>query len=246
MSIQTEQNKNIMVVEDDDNIAFNIGVHLNAAGYNVLTFTNGKSALENLNKNNDINLVITDIRMPELDGIEFCKKIREKEEYKFLPILILTAITDNLTKYQGFSAGTDDYIIKPFDPIELLLRVQALLRRNNIPKISSPVIEENIKVLTPDSQKYVDSKIEINDKEIHFTFTEFDIFYYLYTHGDRYISAKELLTKVLSYPEGSSNSESVRTHIKNIRNKIENDPRNPEILMNHKGKGYYLDKKKIF
>jgi len=241
MSNPNIRNKKILIVEDDEMVAFTIGVHLESSGYKIVTAINGEEAIRILNEVNDISLIITDIRMPVLDGIEFCRYIRGHAVFKDLPVLILTASSDALTKYQGFSAGTDDYITKPFDPIELLLRIQALLRRNErFVQVAQPE-----KVIDQDSMMYVDSQIEINGKEIVFTNKEFDLFYYLYNNCNRYITSEELLNKVMEYPPRTGSPEIIRTHIKNIRTKIEVDPHNPEIIKTSPRRGYFLNKTKI-
>jgi DNA-binding response OmpR family regulator len=237
------QNKKILIVDDDEMVSFTITVHLESSGYKVVTAKNGEEAIKVLGNNKDIDLVITDIRMPVLDGIEFCRFIRNDPENKNLPILILTASTDSLTKYQGFTAGTDDYITKPFDPIELLLRIRAMLRRNE-PPVPQEVPQEKAPDMA-DALIYVDSQIEINGKEVFFTNKEFDLFYYLYTHCNRYINSEELLNKVMEYPPKMGNPEIIRTHIRNIRAKIEADPHNPEIIKTSPRRGYFLDKTKI-
>jgi DNA-binding response OmpR family regulator len=244
LSSNNFQNKKILIVEDDEMISYTIKIHLENSGYKIVTARNGEEAISLLNDFRDIDLIITDIRMPILDGIEFCRYVRNQPENKYLPILILTASSDSLTKYQGFSAGTDDYITKPFDPIELLFRIQALIRRSYQEK--PDIYEANTKKnFEQNSPNFVDSLIEINGKKIFFTNIEFDLFYFLYKNSNRYITSEELLNKVMEYPPKTGNQEIIRTHIKKIRNKIETDPHNPEIIKTLPRKGYFIDKTKI-
>jgi DNA-binding response OmpR family regulator len=233
----------ILLVEDDKNITFTISIYLENTGLSIISAENGEEAIIILEQNQDIDMVITDINMPVMDGITFCKYIREKPEYNLLPVLILTASTEQNTKYMGFKAGTDDYITKPFDPIELLLRINALLRRK--------AVIQSITEKPDDPQKEFEDKLlsnanlEINGKKVNFTNKEFDVFYYLYMNNSRYVTSEELLDKVMEYPKWTGNPEIIRTHIKNIRVKIEEDFHNPQIIKTSTRRGYYMDISKI-
>lgn len=229
-----ENQKNILLVEDDENILLSIGLQLEMYNFNICYARNGNEALQKLEEEK-IVLVISDIMMPGLDGIQFCKKLRQIEKFKFLPILLITGSIDTNTKYNAFNSGTDDFITKPFDPFELLLRIKSLLRRNEVIKE-----KDQNKKLFENNSKFI-----INEKEVIFTNSEFQIFKYLFYNDDHYIDSDELLQKVLDYPKGIGNPEIIRTHIKKIRNKIEKDPHKPDILKTHLKKGYFIDKSQM-
>ncbi|GIW22898.1 MAG: hypothetical protein KatS3mg068_1905 [Candidatus Sericytochromatia bacterium] len=170
--------------------------------------------------------------MPEVNGIEFCREVRSDSRFKKLPIIILTSQSSIDDKYIGFEAGADDYIIKPFEVLEVLLRVQALLRRTN----QEDDFEDN-SILKVNNNKF---SININDQEIYLTSIEFDILNYLYRNKNKPVSTEELLQKVMGYPPRTGNPEIIRTHIKNIRHKLEDDPSNPSFITTIPKRGYML------
>lgn len=239
--------KKILIVDDDKKI-INVTVDfLNRSGYETLSSENGNEALEILQNNKDIDLIIVDLIMPIINGIEFCREIRNSDNYisyKKIPIIMLTGLSDISDKFIGFEAGADDYLTKPFEALELLLRIKSLLKR------SDPCYNNEVKI--SEIKDYVITKIdkknavlEINDKKIHLTNTEFDIFNYLLNHNQNNITSDEILEKVLKYPKGSGNPAVIRAHIKNIRNKIEEKPSVPQILVNVQGRGYSINLNKI-
>ena len=236
----------ILIVEDDKDVALAISDYLDDSGYTTFIADNGGKAIEMLDKSKgDIDLIVTDINMPGMDGIAFCRSIRASEEYKFLPVLMLTGRVDISSKYLAYTVGTDDYLTKPFEPIELLLRIQALIRRSSVYKTTNSAKKEFETLLAPEGKPFRSSSITICGKEVSLTALEFDIFYYFYMNSGRNISSEEILNKVLKYPEKSGNPGVVRTHIKNIRVKIETDSHNPKILMHTPKKGYYMDKSQL-
>jgi two-component system response regulator VanR len=239
--------KKILIVDDDIEI-INLTVDfLNRSGYETLFAQNGDEALEILKDNKEIDLIIVDLIMPIINGIEFCREIRNSDIYSFykkIPIIMLTSLSDISDKFIGFEAGADDYITKPFQTLELLLRIKSLLKR------SDPSYNNEIK--TDEMKDYVITKIDkknailvINEKKIHLTNTEFDIFNYLLNHNQNNITSDEILEKVLKYPKGTGNPAVIRAHIKNIRNKIEEKPSVPQILVNVLGRGYSINLSKI-
>jgi len=222
-----------VLVIDDDKVTLGIlSRYLSNSNYNVLTAENGKIGLDILNKFDDISLAIVDVVMPEVNGIEFCREVRNNNNFKKLPIIILTSQSNINDKYIGFEAGADDYVIKPFEPLEILLRVQALLRRTYQ---EENLNEENI--LKVNNNKF---SINLNNKEIYLTSMEFDILNYLYKNKNKPISAEELLEKVMNYPPRLGNPEIIRTHIKNIRHKLEENPNDPTFIITIPKRGYML------
>lgn len=221
----------ILVIDDDKVTLGILSKYLSNSKYNVLTAENGRVGLDLLNRNNDISLIIVDVLMPEVNGIEFCREVRADNKFKKLPIMILTSQSSIDDKYIGFEAGADDYIIKPFESLEVLLRIQALLRRS---------IEENSEeesILKVNNNKF---SININGQDIYLTSIEFDILNYLYRNKNKPVSNDELLEKVMDYPPKVGNPEIIRTHIKNIRHKLEDNPSNPSFITTVPKRGYML------
>jgi len=224
----------ILIVEDDENLLFIISKTLENTGYQTLTAEDGSKAIEVLNQCSDIDLVITDLIMPIVDGLQLSKYIRNKKEFCHLPILVLTGQGDIYNKCQGFDAGADDYITKPPDFVEFMLRIKALLNRS---KRNKPVIESNLK-FTFSRDK---STISFSDKEIYFTQTEFDIIDYLYDKKNNPTTSEELLEKVMGYPKGVGNPVTIRTHIRNIRSKFEKEFNIADFIVNIPKRGYALN-----
>lgn len=229
--------KSALIVEDDEMVADFLSDYLIYAGFTVIAARDGKEAIELLEKNkNNINIIISDITMPVMDGFNLFRFIRGRKEFCKIPLLMISGKSDKDTKYLGFEAGCDDYLIKPFDLTDLLIKVKSLIRRTELITNSNSI--EKTVVLQNNTFK-------INDKNISFTPTEIGIFSYLYTNKNTIITSEEILSKVLNYPKGTGSSEIIRTHIKNIRNKIENTKENPQIIMHIAKKGYYLNSEKI-
>lgn len=256
-------NNKILIVEDDEQLLFIISKYLENVGYKTSVAVNGNKAIEVLKSEPDIELVITDLLMPELDGLELCSYIRNDSELKDLPILIITGQADIFFKCQGFNAGADDYIVKPIEFVEFMLRIKALLRRksgdnlNDIepsasglidgksPKVSDSLNASEIKVLTKNGQSLIidksNSTVRLNNKSVYLTSTEFEIMNYLLQKRLEPTTSEELLEKVMNYPPGAGNPVAIRTHIRNIRTKLESDPNNPDILINIPKRGYILN-----
>lgn len=244
--------KKILIVDDDIEI-INLTVDfLNRSGYETLSSENGAEALEILINNKDIDLIIVDLIMPTINGIEFCREVRNSDiytSYKKIPIIMLTGLSDISDKFIGFEAGADDYLTKPFQTLELLLRIKALLKRSdpsyNVTEISSKNENDlvNNNIITKIDKK--NAVLIINNNEIHLTNTEFDIFNYLLSNNQNNITADEILEKVLKYPKGTGNPAVIRAHIKNIRNKIEEKPSVPQILVNVQGRGYSINLSRV-
>lgn len=233
-------NKILLVEDDMDNIII-VKKYLEKSNFQILSVENGLEAIKTLNENPDFDLIITDISMPVMDGIEFCRYIRTHEKFNLMPILMLTGSSDISSKFLGFDAGTDDYITKPFEPIELMLRIKALLKRTRRETDIQNINSGSKSPFLFEERVSSDSKININGREVYFTSLEFDIFHYLCKNKGRFVTNEEILNKVLNYPNRTGNPEIVRTHIKNIRNKVEKESHNPMILKNQQRKGYYID-----
>lgn len=232
--------KELLIVDDDLVTLAKVSTFLSKSGYKTFTADNGQAAFEILQKEN-ISLIIVDVLMPIMGGIDFLKKVRAEKKYYSMPIIMLTAMSDISDKYIGFDAGADDYITKPFEVLELLLRVQALLKRSTL--LSEAANKELEKANNPSS--IVINKdnysVTIRNKEIYLTAVEFDILCYLYSNKNKVVSSEDVLQKVLNYPPRTGNPESIRTHIKNIRAKIEIDTAKPQIITTVPKRGYVFN-----
>ena len=225
----------ILVVDDEKEIRNLIEIYLKNEGYEVIKANDGEEALEILEKE-DIHLIILDIMMPKMDGIEVCKRIRENLN---IPILMLSAKSEDMDKIQGLITGADDYMTKPFNPLELLVRVKAIIRRtyylNNI-NTSKNII--NIENLTIDKN---DRIIAIDGIEIPFTSREFDILYLLASNKGKVFSSEEIFLKVWKEDYYNSNN-TVMVHMSRIREKLGNYSNGQSIIKTVWGVGYKIEK----
>lgn len=226
----------ILVVDDDIEIADLVEIYLCSADYTVHKAFNAKDGLTLLDKH-DIKLAIIDIMMPVIDGLEMCRRIREK---KNIPIIILSAKSADLDKIVGLSAGADDYMTKPFNPLELTARVKSQLRRYmelnpNVQKVPDNMIR--IKDITIDIAKH---KVTVGDKEVSLTPIEFEILKLLASHPGRVFSTDEIFEKVWNEKIYEANN-TVMVHIRRLREKIEYDSKNPQFILTVWGVGYKIE-----
>lgn len=235
--------KKLLLIDDDEITLLTTGKYLSKSGYEILSAKDGKSAVKLLEENGDIDLVIIDVVMPGMDGIEVCRFIRNDaypKRLRTIPILMLTAMSDITDKYMGFDAGADDYLTKPFEPLELLMRVKALIKRQiNTDNEVQEVEDDSNTKLRINKDNY---SVFIGEDKVYLTSVEFDIFYYLYSNSGRAVSAEELLEKVMNYPAKTGNAQIIRTHIKNLRAKIEKDSENPKYITTVTKRGYMFNK----
>ncbi|MDX5621848.1 response regulator transcription factor, partial [Clostridioides difficile] len=204
-------NNTILVVDDEKEIRDLIEIYLLNSGYNVIKAEDGKEALDILKKEN-IHLMILDIMMPKMDGIEVCRKVRESLN---IPILMLSAKSEDMDKIQGIMTGADDYLTKPFNPLELTVRVKSLIRRayyfsgaNNEDK---DVIKVGVVII--DKEKH---SVTVAGNEIILTSREFDILYLLANNKGRVYSTEEIFEKVWKEKYYQSNN-TVMVHMSRIR-----------------------------
>ena len=228
--------KRLLVVDDDTEIRELLEFDLSHSGYSVDTAKNG---LEGLNKalNNTYDLVLLDVMMPKMNGFEVCQNIRKTK--KHLPILLLTAKGTINDKTEGFDCGADDYLVKPFDIQEVLLRVRALLRRNaqsdtNETNFQNEVLQAGDIEIFPDTLE-----VSILSNKIKLTPTEFEILYCLMQHINTPVQLATLLEEVWGY--GSDEDvRMLRVHVGGLRSKIEQDSKNPVYLHTVMNVGYKL------
>jgi len=221
----------VLVVEDDRKIAKVVKVYLEGEGFKVITAEKGKEALDFALKES-LSLVILDLMLPDMSGEEVCQELREIGEF---PIIMLTAKSSEEERVAGFALGADDYVVKPFSPRELIARVKAVLKRVQKQDISIPgLMSFNKGLLIIDTRSYETKK---KGHPVTLTPTEFKILTVLAGSPGRVFTRGELVENSLGY-QFEGYERSIDAHIKNIRQKIEDEPRNPLFVSTVYGVGY--------
>lgn len=229
-------NEKIMIVDDEESIADLVEVYLQNEGYRVCKFYNATDALDCL-KQEDLSLVILDVMLPDMDGFTLCRKIREKHLF---PIIMLTARVEDMDKITGLTLGADDYITKPFNPLELIARVKTQLRRYTRYNVNeSPAASEEISVRGLRISK-TGHKCFLNEKELSLTPLEFSILLYLCEHRGKVVSSEELFAAVWGEAYLDSNN-TVMTHIARLREKMQEPARKPKYVKTVWGVGYTIE-----
>jgi DNA-binding response OmpR family regulator len=226
----------ILAVDDDEQVLLSIQQLLESAGHTVSPASSGQEALDLLTRQRP-ELIILDIIMPEMDGVEVCRRVRADPFLARLPILFLTAKGRPNDVAQGLDAGGDDYLVKPFEVVELPARIRALLRRapgGTLDADSDYLIVGDLKLHTTQSEVYV------KDQLIPLTTIEHQLLHYLMLHAGQPVGADHLLEAVWEYPSGTGNPKLVQVHIANLRAKIEPQPERPQYLRNVRGRGYLV------
>ncbi|MET7021041.1 response regulator transcription factor [Bacillus mycoides] len=230
------EKNSILIVDDDRDIIRFVNENLKQEGFSVFSADNGEEALEVLN-NNDVQLAILDVMMPQMDGIELCRRIREKYS---LPIMFLSAKSSDVDKVVGFSTGADDYIVKPFSTIEFIARVKAQLRRYTyFNQNAVQVIEKKINIRGLEIDE-VSRTVMLYGETINLTKTEYDILYLMAAAMNRVFTIEEIYESVWKERAYESNN-TVMVHIVRLRNKIEENPKEPKFIQNVWGGGYKIE-----
>ena len=220
----------ILIVDDEKEIRDLVEIYLKGEGYKTVKAGDGEEALYALRNDPEIDLIILDVMMPKLNGIEACLKIREERE---VPIIMLSAKSEDMDKILGLNMGADDYLTKPFNPLELVARVKSQLRRyyRLNPKVKAQVIEEISNIVTiEDLEINLDThEIFIDGKEVKLTPTEFDILVLLAKNRGKVFSISNIYESVWNQ-EFMESDNTVMVHIRKIREKIESDPRKPRFI----------------
>lgn len=235
----------ILLAEDDREIANLERDYLNMSGYEVEIAADGAEAEQMLNQKS-YDLLILDIMMPKKSGYDLCREYRDKID---IPILMVTAKTESVDKIRGLGLGADDYVVKPFDPMELVARVKShLARYDRLTRRSEKNGEEeydandymlqigDLKIMTKSW------KVIRGDEEIHFPNREFELLKYLALNPNIVFSKEHLFERIWGY-DYTSDAATVTVHINRIREKIEEDPKNPKIIETVWGAGYRLNLK---
>lgn len=231
--------QNILVVDDEREITDAIEIYLNNEGFNVYKAYDGLEALDILDREN-INLIILDIMMPKLDGIRATVKIREE---KNIPIIMLSAKSEDTDKILGLNIGADDYVTKPFNPLELIARVKSQLRRfTNYSAYVLPEVDSDIIRIGGLELNIETKEVLVDGKNAKVTPLEFKILNLLMNNPGRVFSIEEIYERVWNEP--AYNADTVTVHIRRIREKIEINPKEPKYLKVVWGVGYKIEKQK--
>ena len=226
---------NILVCDDDKEIVKAIEIYLQKEGYKIYKAYDGKEALQIVNKVPDLHLIILDIMMPELDGISVANIIRKDKK---VPIIMLSAKSEDYDKISGLNNGADDYITKPFNPLEVMARVRSLLRRSQkeVKDDKPDVLEVGPLVINKDSHEVK----TLTGKVIQLTALEFGILYMLASHPNRVFSADEIFERVWQQ-ESVVSAKTVMVHVSHLRDKIQKATDGEEVIQTVWGVGYKVE-----
>lgn len=224
----------ILVADDDKEIRDFLQMLLRGEGYEVMTASDGEEAIANVSA--EIDLYILDVNMPGVSGFAVASQIRKEYD---TPMIFLTAYSGETDKIMGFSAGADDYIVKPFSNMELLMRVRAILRRSVQVTRKEKVEEVGNQIKIQDLLLDLDHQSVVKNGEmISLTYTEYEILKLLATNRKKIFSLENIYQSIWGDVVGDS---AIMVHIKNIRKKIGDDSRNPKYIRTAWGKGYYVE-----
>lgn len=229
-------NETILIVDDEKEIRNLIGIYLKNEGFHVLEACDGEEGLQ-LVKKHKVHLIVLDLMMPKVNGIEMCMKVREIAE---MPIIMLTAKSQDMDKISGLTIGADDYVTKPFNPLELIARIKSQLRRYlKMSDLHSSNREElevgDLRINTATHEVFV------NNERVKLTPREFAILELLVSNPGIVMSAEQIYEKVWK-EEAFQSENTVMVHIRKIRERIEANPRNPQYIKTVWGVGYKVEK----
>jgi len=228
----SDRKANILVVDDESQITRVLKTTLSSHGYGARIAHDGEEALQ-IMKDWPPDLLITDLRMPNMDGLELCRRVRSQSR---VPIIVLSVKGEEAIKVKALDAGADDYVTKPFSVNELLARVRAALRRNTSPeKLETPVIDVG--------DFYIDipgRRLEVQGREIHLTPKEFDVLVYLARHPDKVVTHRALLAAVWG-PNSVDQPEYLRVCVGHLRKKLEPNESTPRYILTEPWVGYRFE-----
>jgi DNA-binding response OmpR family regulator len=238
--------RTILVVDDEAVLVETLVYNLEQAGYRVLTATDGMSALEAARREK-LDLIILDLMLPTMDGVEVCRQLRQDNRTATIPILILTAKGEEIDVVVGLEVGADDYVIKPFGRRELLSRIRALLRRSEyVPppqEMAAEVLEQDILypvrelVAGPLRIDLAGRHVNCRGQDLELQPKQFDLLVYLVRHRGTVLTRDQLLHHVWGY-DYLGDTRTVDVHIRWLREKLEEDPANPTLIQTVRGVGY--------
>ncbi len=229
---------NILIVDDEQAIADLVEVYLKNENYTVFKYYTGQDAL-NCIRTEKLDLAILDVMLPDIDGFTICRQIREQYNY---PVIMLTAKEEEIDKITGLTLGADDYITKPFRPLELVARVKAQLRRFTRYNTAGPDREERLitfsgLVLDKDTHE-----CRLNERQLSLTPTEFSILWVLCSNRGRVVSSEELFQQVWGEKYFTSSNNTVMVHIRHLREKMNDSAERPKYIKTVWGVGYKIEK----
>ncbi|WP_284139812.1 MULTISPECIES: response regulator transcription factor [unclassified Virgibacillus] len=222
----------VLIVDDEQSIVTLLTFNLQKSGFETEIAYNGLDAVRKA-ENNEYDLIILDLMLPEMDGMEVCKRLRQNKIDT--PILMLTARDEELDKILGLELGADDYLTKPFSPKEVVARVKAILRRTN--KKVQEFTSLQIGDITIYPERY---EVEKDSNTILFTRKEFELLYYMATNKDKVLSRDQLLSAVWNY-DFAGDTRIVDVHVSHLREKIESNTRKPMYIKTIRGLGYKME-----
>lgn len=227
----------ILIIEDDADIREGIRILLEGEDFSVEEASDGMEGIKKFSSR--INLIILDIMMPGISGLKVCEEIRKKS---YVPILFLTAKSKESDKLKGLMAGADDYLIKPFSPMELFARVKALLRRHQIYDKNEEASTANEEWIEREPVKVnaAQNRVILQDEEIKLTEIEYKILLLMMQRPTETFSIQNIYENVWKEPFMSPSANTIMVHIRNLRKKIEKNPQKPQIIKTVWGKGYRL------
>lgn len=229
----------VLVVDDEQSIVTLLKYNIEQAGYQVIVAYDGVQALEKVNEEKP-DLVVLDVMLPEKDGIEVCKTIRSDKNQ--VPILMLTAKDDEFDRVLGLELGADDYMTKPFSPREVVARVKAILRR--IGQVENKNLDDDEDIILGAIRIRPDFfEVYRNDELLELTPKEFELLLYLIERQGRVITREHMLNSVWNY-EFAGDSRIVDVHISHLRDKLEENPKQPQFIKTVRGLGYKLERPK--
>lgn len=226
--------KRILIIEDDRDIVELVRYNLANEGFQVSAAYDGGTGLSTLKKTPP-DLLLLDLMLPKLSGLDICREIRKDESLARLPVLMLTARGEEADRVVGLEIGADDYVVKPFSPRELIARVKALLRRAEPPSESPRIIEVGRLAIDPASYR-----VSQSGKAVPLSTLEFRLLYYLASRPNRVFSRDQLLDAVWG-TDRFVTPRSVDVYVRRLREKIEMDPENPSHLKTVRGAGYLFE-----
>ena len=228
----------VLIVEDDKEIREGVEIYLKSQGYEVFQAADGREGLSVIEKE-EIHLAIVDIMMPRMDGIQMTVKLREKYDF---PVIMLSAKSEEVDKVMGLNIGADDYVTKPFTPMELLARVNSQLRRYRkfAEKLNKKEVASNIHIIGGLELNEDSVEVTVDGEPVKLTPMEYKILLLLMKNPGRVFSAEEIYERV--WNERAVNTDTIMVHVRNIREKIEINPKEPKYLKVVWGVGYKIEK----
>lgn len=221
----------ILVADDEPDVVevISLGLSIHSPDWEVLSAEDGPTALESFRQTSP-DLIILDMNMPGMNGLEVCREVRR--ESADVPIIFLTVRDEEIEKVRGLEAGADDYITKPFSPLELTARIRALLRRTNRNKANShQFVYEDLQI------NYSSRSVTLRNENVRLTAIEYNLLYLLATHAGQVLPHTFLLIKVWG-PEYRNDFDYLKVHVRHLREKLHDDAQNPRFIFTERSKGY--------